>query len=354
MPDIYKTYPKGFMAVNHTIDPALIGGDYVIGWCGWGLTRSNNFTNLIDAAAKANKPFGAFYEIDPQDFVEQYNTLNLTKWLEHPEDNWVVKQVLSRVIMSGEAKRTIHFFVVGMNRDKDPLGNTFPDAWRIACAQFVASALWTLYQIPSFLYIDPSKSAALPHGDKDNWTTFLGNMAKALPDDIDYTGIVRGIGTYLDAFPFAGKNADWDAIPYPPDSYADDLSKQVRETGLGNAPRRHLVCYSTGDFIFPGVTGGTVLLFMYLGNLAQFYKEINFTPVNTDPIPDPTPDPTPDPIPEPEPTPDYSEIKPILVSIDQSLKTLIAMLGEAQNNPKVIVNIPTQKSDTIRDILRSL
>jgi hypothetical protein len=276
---IYENFPRGAMLVSHTVPAGVtLPGDFVIGYMGGGETRSGKFTDLIQAAADSKLPFLAYYENDPGAFLDQYQSLNPDKWREaDPLTNWAMKNCINPSLMAGEAMRTVHGVVIGMNKISRKRADTgrvdeFPGGWCIETAAFIAWAIWKLYKLPTWFYIDPKTADTLAARDNEKVVTFLSRL--------------EGISTYVDTMT-PGESVT--ALPYPPDG-AQAVIRAAIAPSLGNAPRIDFLCYSTGDYSLTGVTGGVVPLFLYQGSRKALYDLLGWKGGTVTPPPPPTGD----------------------------------------------------------------
>lgn len=298
---IYEQYPRGAMLINHSVPEGVtLPGDFVVGYMGGGETRANNFTNLIQAAADSKLPFLAFYDNDPGVFLDQYQSLNPGMWQEAPALAWAIKNCINPSLMAGSAMRTVHGVIIGMNklsRKRSGTGqiDTYPDAWVVQTAEFVAWAIWKLYKLPTWFYIDPAKADTFTASPI--FTTFLSGQ--------------EGISTYVDTLSAGGAVTE---LPYPPDAAQATLRAAIAPT-LGHAPKIDFWCYSTGDYSLSGVAG-VAPLFTYLGSKAALYDLLGWKVV-TEPEPDPDPE-------EPEPTGDLAAVLAALTRIEAKLDALSA------------------------------
>lgn len=317
---MYDSYPKGVMLTNHKSDPAKIGGDFMLAYMGKGLTKYASFHDQVQAAFDADKPLIAVYDNDPLVMIQQYESLNLAKWKAEIADNYVIKQVLGPMIQAGGVNRRIHAVIITMNDIYEAPGKISNSNWIYQTALALAYGVNTLYELPVYLSIDAEIAKVIPHGIDDVFTTFLSKLVD-FDEELQrgYEGVAAGIGTYFNA-PSVPVSGTWDAIPVPPDSFNEEFRTAKRESGLGNAPRVHFWCYSTGRVTMPGVTG-VAPLYMYMGSKDKLYRELNYTPASGE-----QPDPEPDPEPEPEPTPDSNSLVAALDRNTAMLKRLVDWL----------------------------
>jgi GH25 family lysozyme M1 (1,4-beta-N-acetylmuramidase) len=277
---MYTQYPKGIYLINQTVtDASKIKGDFVVGYMGSGLNKNPKFTDHIQTAADAQKPFIAFYENDPEEYAFQYGSLNPDRWGKDRTNN-LIKGLVDQQLMSGSKMRTVHGIILSMNKIKFSTANVdVTPGWLVETARHMAATIWNLYGIPTWFYMDAETCKLLPTGTKDELTTFLSHQGF-----VGDPAHVDGISTFFDAFSGTPFQAAWNPLPTPPDSMAAPLSNLVRESGLGNAPRTQFLCYSTGDFTFDGITGITPL-FTYFGTAAGLNEKLKFTPgVTTPPV----------------------------------------------------------------------
>lgn len=287
---IFANFPKGVMLTSHTIDPTLVGGDFMVAYMGKGVSAYSYFHRQVQAAADAKKPLIALYDNDPLIMLKQYESLNLKKWKDEILDNQVIKELLGPMIQSGGVNRRIHALIITMDDIYEAPGKLTDPDWIYQTALALAYGVKKLYNIPVYLSINHDNLSALKLGPKDNFTTFL---SKLVPYDEElqtgYEGVMSGIATFFNdpALPTTGT---WDAIPFPSDDYNENLRDVKLKSGLGNAPKVNFLCYSAGRVTMPGV-GGVAPLYLYMGSKAQLYKELNYTDESTPSDPPPPPPP---------------------------------------------------------------
>lgn len=268
---IFVNYPKGIYAAKQVIDPAQLKGSFVVAQMGADQEQNINFTNLVGWAAEApGKPYLlAMYDLDPQTQVDNFHAAYDWNWPGF--ETSIIGKFLLRMLFSGEArpenKRRVHGLILKIAKIRDPQGKPIDIQWIFYTCAWIAKHILKTAGIPTMIYLDHALCKELlsfQHDNDVNWPNLLGKLQFIKPWEQNWGGLLPGVATWVDAWQNTSlQTLDWNALPVPDDAYMDRLRAEAMDSGLGNAPARPLICYSTGDYTAPGV--GPVALFLWMG-----------------------------------------------------------------------------------------
>jgi hypothetical protein len=239
MTSVWDTRAKGLFVEdkNGVIAPEQLDGmDFLIAKTG------ELFTKQIQSAydCKPRIPFIMFYENDPEPYLEM--GLDPRKWPVGDADPQI--KYLDRMI--GNPKRSIHGIMLSCSKIFHQGTKAFSPAWITQHGQHMLNMIWNRYHIPMYLYMD-SNPWAVWKDDVDG-ITMLNNFVKTQISTVTFAIEMAGI------------------VP-----------------ATGQAPK--LPADTAKWYFWLYSVGKNCLRFLYNGNKAMLYDELNFVAPTTPEVP---------------------------------------------------------------------